>query len=521
MHLSKLDAPPAMTAREGPANTDGPSAAPAGGAARPGLGAVAARGTLWSVAEVITSKALSLGAQWGLSWLITEGEMGLANLAANAAALFFLANPVAVSDLLVARSARFRHWVRAGTLLSFAAGVLSFLVLLVLGPLLGWTYGEAKAGTPLAFTVLLGVAAVRYLGDTCAAVPQTQLRLAYRFRTISAVQVCVNVVLAAASLGLAWAGAGAYAIVGGASAAALFRAVTLWSLSGLRAEDMRRSPPARLLLGGLGSLTASQYLNTLAFTGGTLILGLFRDESQVGLYAFAFNLSYQVNVLLSYNLSVVLQPVFASLQGQTQRQADAFVRATGVITSVAVPLCLLQGALAEPLLRAAFKPNWMASLQELVILSGAQALAIAAGPCLALIKAQRRFGVFLRLQAWQTAAYVVALFILCPLAGGDGAAWAVVAQFAIFAPVSIVVALRPAGAGSVRNVISLMAAPLLPGLPAAALAWWISSLFPHSRGGAAAALVAGGAAGGAACLGLMALLQRHRLRTIVGALRRR
>jgi len=458
------------------------------------LGEVASRGTIWSVAEVLASKVLSLGAQWMLAWKLTEAEIGVANTAAMAASLCFLANAGALADLLTARSRGFRRWIRAGTMLSTRAGFVSFVAVVAIGPLLAMLY--APAGRSIAwFTALVAVAAARAFADTLACVPQTQMRVAFRFRLYSTVQFLSSLTLAIASLALAFGGAGPFAVVGGLGAAAVVRAGLLWWLGGVSPRRAPRSPPARSLLRGLGWLIGSQYLNTVGFTAGVLVLGIFRDEREVGLYALAFNLSYQVNVLLSTSLGQVLQPVFGAIHGQHQRQVGAFLRAMRAILVLAIPLCLLQGALAEPLLRLAFQPRWLDAAMPLMILSVAQAFAMSQGPAMALIKAQRRFRTVFLWQAAQTLAYIIALVVLCPWLGAEGAALAMLVQFVVFGPVGVRLAMAQAPGSGWLDALRPLALPLLLGAPVAIGAWWLVGLFPTTRMGSLGAIAAAGSAG--------------------------
>ncbi|MBX3355837.1 MAG: oligosaccharide flippase family protein [Phycisphaeraceae bacterium] len=449
---------------------------------------IASRGSMWTLAESLSSKVLSLTAQLILAWELSESEMGVANQAVMAASFLFLANAAAVSDLLTARTKGFRRWARVGNQLSLYSGLGSFLLVMALGPLVAMLYAPEDQ-TLTWYLSLLAVAALRMLFYTLACATHAQLRVDFRFRAISLVHFLSNVFLAGGSLLLALLDAGSFALVGGLTIGAVVRWIGFWWFAGAKVKQAPRSPPVKLLFSGLGWLLAAQYIATVAATSGVLILGLYADASEVGIYAVAFNLSYQVTVLFSFGLGQVLQPVLGVLSSDSDRQAGAFIRASGVILLLAIPLCLIQAALSEPLLRFAFPERWLPSAWPLLILSAAQAMAISQGPTLAMLKAQRRFRILCLWQGAQTLAYITLLVVLCPMGGAMGASVAMLVQFTVFGPIGIWLAIRVSPKYGWSEVAFMHVRPALIGLGLGVAAWWSSTLFPATRLGALAALM--------------------------------
>src|SRR5205085_2993548 len=95
--------------------------------------------------------------------------------------------------------------------------------------------------------------------------------------------------------------------------------------------------------------------------------------------------------LLSLNVAHVLLPSLARIQDDAKRLLDAFVRAASVLMLVAVPACVLQATLADPLIRAAFKPEYYPSIPLVRILSAGWAVFAVNFSTYSLMRAQGRF----------------------------------------------------------------------------------------------------------------------------------
>jgi len=191
----------------------------------------------------------------------------------------------------------------------------------------------------------------------------------------------------------------------------------------------------------------------------------------------------------------VLQPIFGHIQNDPARQVGGFVRATRLLSSVAVPLSLMQAALAVPAFTVLFEPKWTGSIAIFAALSVGQAFMFVSAPSIALLKAQGRFRAYF---AWQFAQLVTAVgvFVLAVTRGGPlasdiagslglpvdpdaaralalGMASALV--WALSCPVAVWLAGRPAQLG-IGRALSVFFEPWLVTLPIAVAlvgVWWL------------------------------------------------
>ena len=141
-----------------------------------------------------------------------------------------------------------------------------------------------------------------------------------------------------------------------------------------------------------------------------------------------------------------------------------------MIGTVAVPLSLLQAALAEPMFALLFPGKWDAALPVFAVMSVVQCFYFGVTPGISMLKAQARFGAYF---AWQAAHVVIALVAYSAAAryGGalavgatDAGLWAVSVPFATW------LATRGSGRSAIE-AITVFTAPWATAAPVALLAW--------------------------------------------------
>lgn len=449
------------------------------GPATASLGTAAKVGSAWALFQSVASKVLSLGCQIILARLLTPEQLGIASKALGVHGLLIFYTPPIMTDVLVQRKDRLDRdalpafWI---TML-FAAATAALIV--ASGPTLAWLFPE-KYGDP-ALLGLLAILALKPIAWAYQVVSIARLRLAFRFRTLSNWSITASLVGAIASVGMAATGFGPYAIV-----APLILSIIVVSVGCERLAPTR--PFSRPTLAGSGpllrdwtTLCLGQYAHTICLFADYIVLAFFASDAELGFYYFAFTLSTQLNGVIIYNLTFVLQPIFATIRDDPARQVAAFLRVCRVLGAVTVPLCVMQGALAEPALRLVFGERWVPAAAMLTVLSLAQALAFTVGPTAALLKGQDRFGTYLKWQAWQ-AAFIVPTLVLAAWLGSrwggleNGAAllvaFATFVTYAIFSPIGVWLGIR-GGGGRGRDILAAAAPSLVASLCVGVPAWFL------------------------------------------------
>src|SRR5665213_400587 len=93
------------------------------------------------------------------------------------------------------------------------------------------------------------------------------------------------------------------------------------------------------------------------------------DAGGTGLYAWGALIASQAVFLLVLNLRGLFTPLFAKLQSEPLRLAQAVAKSSHAITAVLVPVCVLQAFLARPLIGLFFPDRWSGAAGVVACLS--------------------------------------------------------------------------------------------------------------------------------------------------------
>ena len=385
-----------------------PTAAPAG------FAAAAARGSIWTTSQVLANKLVTIVVGVALSYLLSEADYGLAAFAANLSVFAFVLPTFVMGDVLLADARRFDRVAGAANAVMWSAAVAMFAIV-------------AAAAFPLerlldrqGLAVLVVVAGTRPLADAALAIANARVRMDLAYRRIAIIDGLVTLATTVAAIGLALAGAGAIALTLPPIAALAGRGVLYWrSVRGrvpLAVEREEVRPVARrFMVAGLG-----QYLHNIVGSLEIVILGFLTNEVELGLYVFAATYAFQANSIIATQFAAVLQPIFVHIHDDAERQISGFLRATRMLSSVAVPLCIVQGAIAIPAITLVFDEKWQGSIAPFAALSVAQAFLFVCAPSIALLKAQGRFRAYFMWQFGQMTGSVL-LFTFATKYGAEHA----------------------------------------------------------------------------------------------------
>lgn len=440
---------------------------------RQALGGIAAHGSLLAFLQVLLGKGASMLGTLALAWFLTPDEFGPVAKAFAVASYVTFIQAVAVGDVVIRHKDRFEEHATPAFWLSLWLSVALMAVCVAAAPV-----AERVLETP-SLGWLLILIGLRNVGQALASVPLARLRLDFRFKFITAVNVASVVLMTAMSIAMAWAGFGATSVLLPPAVVAFLQLIVFWKASGFRlgapAPELQRSMLRDTMWVSLGL-----FLGNVVSGSDYLALGLFHSDDMVGLYYFAFNLSTQVNVLVAVQISSTLQPIFAHLGAEPARQSAAFMRSVRAVAAIAIPLCLLQAACAGTAVHAFFDDKWIPAIPMLAVLSVAQAFGVVTSPCSAMYRARGKFGLLFGVLAIQAALFLVAVFPASYFGAGIAVAGAILVQTAVMALPWIMLAV-PREHRDLREIAGTVVVPFACALPAALPTWWLLSAVPRDR----------------------------------------
>ena len=288
-------------------------------------------GVAWKAASQTTVQLSRMVVAVVLAHVLAPGDWGIA-----AMVLVFSGFVVVFTDNAFGTALVQRHRLERGDRSTiFWFNVILGLALAVggialSGPLADW-YGHASI-RPLFAAVSVGFF-VSALGTTQVALLARDMR----FRRLELRQIAATLVGAAAGLTIAFKGFGPWAIVGQQLAEAATSTALLWCLTPWL-PSMRFSTQS---LRRLGSFAGYVFGENLLYQAGrtlpTLVMGRYLVAAALGWFAVATNVILVPFTRLGAPLQQVFFPAFSRMNGDRERIADVWIRATRLIAMFAMP----------------------------------------------------------------------------------------------------------------------------------------------------------------------------------------
>jgi O-antigen/teichoic acid export membrane protein len=320
------------------------------------------RGFLWLGSATLAARVLDLTATVVIVSVLTKEQMGLAALPMSACAILESLSGIGIGSALVqakdlsAKEESSLFW------LTSAIGVGLGLVLLALAPVLALTYGEAELGP------LVAVSSLKLVLVGMGVVPQHLLSKRLEFRELGTVQTLSSLGEGLVKITLAFAGAGAWALVLSNVARGLVLLLTLRVLCSFRPQrhfsfqETVRFSRFGLQVAGSGALF-SLYKNADYFLVGKLL-----DIEALGLYRVAFDVAMQPTDTIIAVVGRVGFPVYSRLSNDLSALRATFASNTRSMFLMVAPLATLIFMAAPQLFGLIGGGRWLGAVPAVQIL---------------------------------------------------------------------------------------------------------------------------------------------------------
>jgi PST family polysaccharide transporter len=299
-----------------------------------------------------------------LGRLLAPGELGVVAAALAVTVILHNVRDLGIGPALVQREAITRAHVATAFAVSAYIGVGIAALLALTAPVLGRHLFQMPESIDVLRALGAGFA-LRGLTTASAAMCQR----AMRFRAIALVDASAYGVGTAVAIGLAAAGAGPWALVGGylaeeALSCALYLRLAPPPLT-LRIERAR----LRELLRYGASQSVIQLAGVLATYGDNLVVANALGKVALGLYTRAYDLIKLPSAIFANVAGNVLFPAFARLQGDRERMASGLRRILFTNALLLLPASAVLIALAPEAIRVLLGPAWAGAITPFRILA--------------------------------------------------------------------------------------------------------------------------------------------------------
>jgi PST family polysaccharide transporter len=471
-----------------------------------------ASGAVWLGVANILGKVILLGTTVVLARLLAPSEFGLVSLS-----LVLLVYADAVTDAGVAQALiylpRSAAATRAALLCSLVTGVVLTVAVQLAAPLIA-AFFDSPDVEPL-----IRLLAFSLLGSSLAAVPDALLRRSLTFNKVTIAGLARGLVSSGVSIGLAFAGYGAYALVWGTVISAAVYVVVVWWIVPERPDlAFWRTSRAdvRELMGYGMPVAGSTLLAKLVFDVDYLIIGRILGATALGYYTLAFRLPESIILNVFFVLSMVVFPIYAQVRGDMGRLRSGYLFSLRVFSLYGVCVGVGLAVTAQFVVPLAFGDQWDAAVVPLIALAlycGSRSLT---GGANEVYKAVGRPGLSLWLSLARLVVLVPTLVVAARLWGIEGVAWGQLGTSLLFSVVAQVLVARV-----LATRWTVLARQFLPALVAGgaiAAVTLLLSLLPLGPVVGLAVLVVGGVV---AALAALAVGYPSVLRELISVVRRR
>lgn len=331
------------------------------------------RSFLWLGSASAVSRAVDLLAIVVVLRFVSAEEVGSAAAAWTITTLLEPFASLGVSFALITVRRLDRRTLDAAFWLSLAGGVL-LCALVALG---AHGFG-ALFGSP-GLAPLIAVGGLKLLPVAVAAVPQQRLARTLHHRELAGASACATLCAAAARMGFAAQGFGAWSFVFSQHAHALTMLLCVWALVPLKPRLCAPTATLRKLL-SLGLPTgASTFVSLLARNLDVLFVSRWFGLEALGLYRVAFDLAMAPLLAIGDVVARSAAPTLRRLLREPGRLRETFVYAVKLALLVCSPVAILTGALAPMLLSLARDPSFEAAAPAARVLVFAALLLVVFG----------------------------------------------------------------------------------------------------------------------------------------------
>ena len=316
------------------------------------------RSARWAFLESVLSAAVSMLTVVALARFLVPAEFGQAGLAIAVSAIIQATMLGGMPDALVRSPSAHSRLVDAAFWAMLGLGVAAAVLAGLVAGCVAYGLGDRE---------LAGLIAGQGLGSIAmgaAAAPTGLLLRKMRTRALVNRTLVSKLFGLVVSVGLAWGGAGAWAIVGGNVVAQAAGALQL--ITTMRTPRLHFSDPGLAATLRIGALSGTQQsLGTLTTRGFILAFGAVYGVHAVGLFNFALRLVEESCGIVVTTLRRVTVTSFAAARRSGIDMHKMFRRGTSMIAHVAAPLFLGIAVVAPDAVPLFFGTQWLGAIPAL------------------------------------------------------------------------------------------------------------------------------------------------------------
>lgn len=316
------------------------------------LGAKAARGVLWTGGGQILRQLVQITGQLVLARLLAPDDFGLLGMAlvfvgiGQLLADFGIGAAIVQSRELGPKVLSTCFWINLGI------GVALTLLMLAAAPVIARFYTRPD------LLPLVTLLSLNLLLSAALTVPMALLSRSMRFADLARAQVLGSLCAAVVAIGLALAGAGAWALIAQPLAGSLLTLLVAWRATRWWPRIEFSYDQARALMRFSFALLGTNLVGYGSRNVDGLLIGRVLGAGPLGIYSMATQIMLFPLQQVSGVIVKVLFPTLTQIQGDLARLRRAYLKAVATIVFITFPLMGGLFALADEFVFVVFGNGW-------------------------------------------------------------------------------------------------------------------------------------------------------------------
>jgi PST family polysaccharide transporter len=323
--------------------------------AKGGLQGRVARGLSWTIVDTWGSQVLALIVFVLLARLLTQVDFGVVATAAIFVSFAGLLVDQGLGDAVIQRTTLTRRQLDT----AFWASMLTGLVIAVAAIVLAIPIA-ALLGQPL-LQPIIQVLSVTFVLSGLASIQTDLLRREMAFGSLAIRRIGAVIVGGVVGVGMAFAGYGAWSLVGQQIAAALASVVMLWTVTPWRPSRQFSREDFGELFGFGIRVVGGDVLNWISRNIDNLLVVVFLGVLPVAFYTVAYRILDTSQTLLVNAARKLIFPTFSRLQHDPERIRRAYSRMNRASSALTLPGYIGLALVAQEATVTLFGAKWAAS----------------------------------------------------------------------------------------------------------------------------------------------------------------
>ncbi|MGN0007217.1 MAG: lipopolysaccharide biosynthesis protein [Alistipes sp.] len=445
-----------------------------------------ATGVAWSIAEKIGSMLLQMAVSIIVARLLVPEDFGVMAIMTFFTALALVVVDSGFSQTLIRKKSPTKNEYKSVFVFNIAVSWLLYAVLVAAAPAIARFYGlEAIAKIAPVLFLLLPINALCVIQNTI-------FTREFRFDLLSKINFAASLVAGAIAIGLAWAGAGVWALVGQRIGMMATRALLLWMFGRWKTKGrfsvkvLTSMAPFSLRLMSTDIIAA--VYNNIA----QMFIGKMYTASTLGYFNQAQKLKELPVASAVQSVQSVTYPALANIRHNEAKFAESYRKILMITAFVMFPVMVGMIAVSEDMFALLLGEKWMPTVPYFRVLSLCGIFYPLAMIAYNVLKAGSDGAIIVRLEIAKKMVMTLLLALTIPHSA-MAVAWGLAAMAAIEAGINIAASLRYAAIGIRALLRTLTPVALLTAAMYAAVVGLNHALADWSIGARFATAVCAGA----------------------------